>query len=173
MSSDRALLALADTLHRAAAIPLGATNCPLPAAPLTGPALAPGHVAVAVCGAHMQGLPLNPQLRDRGGYFLQRTHTAPCYRLLALPGGPPHRPGLLRVASGGAAVEIEIWAVPAEYLGSFLAGIPAPLGLGKVQVLGGEEVTGFICEGYAAAGAADITSFGGWRAYLLTHSKAD
>jgi allophanate hydrolase len=70
------------------------------------------------------------------------------------------------VASGGARIEIEVWAVPTEHLGSFIEGIPPPLGVGKLELQSGEQVTGFICEGYAAAGAADITSSGGWRAYI-------
>jgi allophanate hydrolase len=86
--------------------------------------------------------------------------------LFALPGGPPHRPGLVRVSSGGAAIDIEIWALPTEQLGSFVAGIPEPLGIGKVELKTGALVSGFICEAYAASGAADITGFGGWRAYL-------
>src|ERR1700736_2897229 len=104
-------------------------------------------VTLAVCGAHMEGLALNPQLRDRGGYFLQRAHTSPSYRLYALPGGPPHRPGLVRVPRGGAAIDIEIWALPTEQVGSFVAGIPAPLGIGKVELESGAEIAGFICEG--------------------------
>jgi allophanate hydrolase len=34
------------------------------------------------------------------------------YRFYALPGGPPHRPGMVRVAEGGAAIEMEIWELP-------------------------------------------------------------
>jgi allophanate hydrolase len=165
-SSDRALLAIADTLHRSSVTTLGATGAPFPLATADPPALATGHIALAVCGAHMQGLALNGQLRDRGAYFMQRTHTSPAYRLIALPGGPPHRPGLLRVPSGGAAIEIEVWGLPAEHLGSFVAGIPAPLGIGKVELKDGSVVPGFICEGFAASGAADITHLGGWRAYI-------
>ena len=164
-ASDRALLRLADRLHRAGAARLGATQSALPEGGKI-PALVPGFTALGVCGAHMQGLPLNHQLLDRGAYFLKRTHTAGRYRLYALPGGPPHRPGLIRVAEGGARVELEVWAVPNEHLGSFLAGIPAPLGIGKVDLENGSQVSGFICEGYAALGATDITSSGGWRAYL-------
>jgi allophanate hydrolase len=165
-SSDRALLGLADTLHRSSVSTLGATGAPFPLAAVDPPALAAGYIALAVCGAHMQGLPLNGQLRDRGAYLMQRTHTSSAYRLIALPGGPPHRPGLLRVPSGGAAIEIEVWALPAEHLGSFVAGIPAPLGVGKVELQDGSVVPGFICEGFAASGATDITQFGGWRAYI-------
>jgi allophanate hydrolase len=165
-SSDRALLALADTVHRSSVTTLGATNVQVSPSSAEAPALATGYVALAVCGAHMEGLALNHQLRDRGGYFMQRTHTSPSYRLFALPGGPPHRPGLVRVSSGGAAIDIEIWALPTEQLGSFVAGIPEPLGIGKVELKTGALVSGFICEAYAASGAADITGFGGWRAYL-------
>jgi allophanate hydrolase len=170
-SSDRALLALADILHRSSSPSLGAMKWPLCSPPPKVPALAAGYVALAVCGAHMEGLPLNHQLRDRGGYFLQHTHTASEYRLFALPGGPPHRPGLVRVRDGGAPVEVEIWALPTEQWGSFLSAIPAPLAVGKVVLQSGAAVPGFICEAYAASDAADITEFGGWRAYLYRALK--
>jgi allophanate hydrolase len=165
-ASDRALLALADTLHRASTATLGATQWPVPAPGTSACAPEAGYVALAVCGAHMQGLPLNHQLRARGAYFMQRTRTAPIYRLLALPGGPPHRPGLVRTSGAGAPIEIELWALPTEQLGSFVQSIPAPLGIGKIELQNGSGVPGFICEGYAATGAADITEFGGWRAYI-------
>jgi allophanate hydrolase len=165
-SSDRALLVLADRVHRSSATTLGAMNARLSPSSTETPALAAGHVALAVCGAHMDGLALNHQLQNRGGYFLQRTHTSPRYRLFALAGGPPHRPGLVRVPRDGAVIDLEIWALPTEQLGSFVASIPAPLGIGKVELENGATVTGFICEGYAASGATDITGFGGWRAYI-------
>jgi allophanate hydrolase len=157
---------LADTVHRASVNSLGATQQRLPPASAQAPRLCAGYVGLAVCGAHMDGLPLNGQLRERGAYFLERTHTSPAYRLFALPGGPPHRAGLMRVPAGGAPIEIEIWALPSERLGSFMAAVPAPLGIGRVELQDGTDVCGFICEGYAAAGASDITRFGGWRAYL-------
>jgi len=125
-----------------------------------------GYIAIAVCGAHMEGLPLNPQLRTRGGYRLQSTHTSAAYRLFCLPGGPPQRPGLIRVAQDGASIEVEVWALPSDQMGSFIGGIPAPLGIGKIELESGAWVSGFICEGYAADGAADISSYGGWRPYL-------
>jgi allophanate hydrolase len=99
---------------------------------------------------------------------VQRTRTAADYRLFALRGGPLDRPGLIRVPAGGASIEVEIWALPLEQMGSFVTGIPAPLGLGRVKLQDGAEVSGFICEGHAATGAADITRFGGWRAYLAS-----
>lgn len=163
--NDAGLLALADELHRAAGLPLGATGEPLPAE--RPPAPAPGEeIPLVVCGAHMQGLALNHQLTERGARLCQRTRTAPAYRLYALPGGPPQRPGLIRAREGGAAIEVEVWGVPAARLGDFLAGIPAPLGIGKVELEDGRWLPGFICEGWAADGAEDITALGGWRAHL-------
>jgi allophanate hydrolase len=125
-------------------------------------------IAVAVCGAHLSGLPLNHQLLERGATLVESTRTAPAYRFYALPGGPPARPGLVRTDSGGGAIEVEIWAVPSACFGSFVAAIPAPLVIGKVQLADGRQVCGFLCEGQAASGAREITSLGGWRAYLAS-----
>ena len=165
--TDRELLALAAQLHRAAHSTLGATNLPLPATTSSAAhRLRVGDITMAVCGAHMQGLPLNHQLRDRGGYLIETTRTAARYRLFALPGGPPQRPGLIRVVEDGQAIELEVWGLPSDQVGSFIAGIPAPLGIGKIELESGQWVTGFVAEGYAAQGAADISSYAGWRAYL-------
>ncbi len=123
-------------------------------------------IALAVCGAHMSGLPLNHQLTDLGGRFLRKARSAPEYRLYALAGGPPARPGMVRQASGGAAIELEIWALPKASVGTFLAGIPAPLGIGTVKLDDASSVKGFLCESEGLAGATDITEFGGWRAFL-------
>jgi allophanate hydrolase len=164
---ERALLDLAARLEQAQALPLGATGKPRPPIqPVSVPP--PGYTAVAVCGAHLRGLPLNHQLSERGGFFLEATHTAPQYRFYALPGGPPFRPGLVRVTENGAAIEVEIWALPTAAYGSFVAGIPAPLGIGSVVLADGRSVQGFVCEAYALAGAQDITHLGGWRRYLQT-----
>jgi allophanate hydrolase len=172
-STDRALLDLADRLHRCYAGRLGATQwtMPPPSAPSSPPAatlpeLEPGFMAIAVCGAHMRGLPLNHQLLERGGYLLKSTRTAPLYRLYALKGKAPQRPGLVRHPLHGASIEVEVWAVRTADVGSFLAGIPAPLGLGKIELESRETVTGFSCESHAVADAVDITALGGWRAYL-------
>jgi allophanate hydrolase len=149
--------------------PLGATGRPLTPTELP----AEGELArIVVCGAHMLGLPLNHQLAERAGRLLRQTRTAPCYRLYALPGGPPFRPGLIRQAEGGAAIEVEVWELPARHVGSFLAGIPAPLGLGTVALEDGTTETGFICEGYAAQGARDITELGSWRIFLAASAGA-
>jgi allophanate hydrolase len=167
--TDARLLAVADRLHRAADVPLGALSVAIPPSVATVPVNTPeDRIAVAVCGAHMEGLPLNQQLTSRNATLVIRTRTAPKYKFFALPGGPPHRPGLVRVATGGAAVEVEVWSVPASLFGSFVAGIPTPLGIGRVELESGEQVPGFLCESYAAATATDITALGGWRQYLAS-----
>ena len=128
-----------------------------------------GRVRVAVCGAHLEGLPLNRQLTSRGAHLVARTLTSADYRLYALPGGPPYRPGMVRVSphETGASIEVEVWEMPSREFGSFVAGIPAPLGIGTITLESGEQVQGFVCEQYAVHHATDITCFGGWRAYLL------
>jgi allophanate hydrolase len=161
--SDGALSVYGQRLHESLGLPLGATGRPLQAAEVPG---ASGYTKLVVCGAHMSGLPLNHQLTGREGRLLRQTRTAPCYRLYALPGGPPHRPGLVRQASGGAAIDVEVWELPTQHVGSFLKGIPAPLGLGTVALEDGTTETGFICEGYDIEGAEDITTLGGWRAFV-------
>ena len=127
-----------------------------------------GRIRVAVCGAHLAGLPLNNQLTSRGAHLVALTTSSADYKLYALPGGPPQRPGMVRVLAGegGRAIEVEVWEMPAREFGSFVAGIPAPLGIGTITLASGERVQGFICEQYAVKDAADITHFGGWRDYL-------
>ncbi|WP_254450194.1 allophanate hydrolase-related protein [Cohnella herbarum] len=121
-------------------------------------------IFVAVCGLHMRGFPLETQLLERGATFVRETKTAPKYKLYKLP-TTPAKPGLIKQKSGGEAIELEIWKVPVTEFGSFVAMIPAPLGIGKVELADGSEVSGFICEGYGAemVGAVDVTAFGGWR----------
>ena len=150
--SDRALLARAATFT-------GETLA-------EGPAPGDRNHRLAVVGAHLTGQPLNHQLTDLGAVLCAATTTAPEYRLYALDTSPP-KPGLLRARSGaGAAIEVEVWALDDAGLGAFVAAIPAPLGVGRVTLADGSEVTGFLCEPYAVEQAADITASGGWRAYL-------
>ncbi|BBP76703.1 allophanate hydrolase [Pseudomonas sp. Ost2] len=125
---------------------------------------------LVVCGAHLDGLALNGQLRQRGATLLESTRSSADYRLYALAGGPVQRPGMVRVAEGGVAIAVEVWQLPSRELGSFLTGIPAPLGLGKVQLEDGRWETGFICEGHGLEGATDISAWGGWRAWLSAQS---
>jgi allophanate hydrolase len=171
--SDGLLAALGARLHAASAGRIGASTVPVPAAE-PGPASArPGEIELAVVGAHLSGLPLNGELIARGARYLRTELTRPDYRLYALPGGPPQRPGLLRVSAGaGSGIETEVWALaPAEF-GSFVAGIPDPLGIGTVRLADGTAPKGFLVEAAGIAGAADITRFGGWRRYMAGRAAA-
>ncbi|WP_035058086.1 allophanate hydrolase [Andreprevotia chitinilytica] len=165
---DRALAEFGARWQTAQALPLGATGRPFATAPAsTQPP--PNHVRLAVVGAHLTGMPLNPQLTDRDAIFVERTRSAPTYRLYALANTQPPKPGLVK-ATSGQAIEVELWDVPVTAFGSFVALIPAPLGIGTLLLEDGREVKGFICEPWAIESARDISEFGGWRAYLASLS---
>ncbi|CAI6086141.1 allophanate hydrolase [Cohnella sp. JJ-181] len=117
---------------------------------------------VAVCGLHMRGLPLERQMIEHGAVFVREDKTASQYKLYKLPTSPA-KPGLIKQAQGGASVELEIWEMPLDTFGRFAALIPAPLGIGKIELADGTEVPGFVCEGYASASAEDVTIAGSWR----------
>jgi allophanate hydrolase len=169
--SDAALAQLGARWQAARALPLGCRLRAAEALPvgLSMPPAAAPTLALAVVGAHLAGQPLHGQLVERGCRLRARTTTATAYRLYALPGTTPPKPGLARVAEGaadGCAIEVEVYDMPLDAVGSFLALIPPPLGLGSVQLADGQWVKGFVCEGAALQGAVDISAHGGWRAYL-------
>jgi allophanate hydrolase len=117
-------------------------------------------IELAVCGLHMRGFPLEKQLLDCGAVFDRVDRTVPSYRLLRLASHPP-KPGLIRSGSG-SSIELEVWRIPVHRLGEFIRKVPAPLGLGKIQLLSGGEITGFLCEPYVEQSSEDITGYGGW-----------
>jgi allophanate hydrolase len=145
-----------------------------PATPLVQRAAEPDIEIVAV-GAHMSGMPLNGELLAHEARFLRVASTVPDYRLFALPGGPPHRPGLLRVEEGkGAKIEVEVWALPPTPLARFIATIPSPLTIGTIRLADGTSPKGFLVESAATRGAEDISSHGGWRSFVASrHRRLD
>jgi allophanate hydrolase len=164
---DALLASLGRVFHADTQLPMGATGAAPPALPSLSPAAQAGEIALAVVGAHLSGMPLNAELKSFGARFLEATMTAPDYRLFALDTAPPPRPGLLRVAAGqGASIAVEVWALPAEGFGRFVAAIAAPLAIGTLRLADGRGVKGFLAESEAVANARDISSFGGWRAYM-------
>ncbi len=162
--TDHYLLSVADALQRTQSFPFPGGRSPYKSAP--DRTASHDRLPIVVCGAHLDGLPLNFQLRQRGATLLAATRSAPCYRLYALADGK--RPGMVRDSEQGAGIDVEVWQLPHSEVGSFLAGIPAPLGLGKVELEDGRWLTGFICEGYGLQGAQDITQYGGWRSWLAS-----
>ena len=163
--SEPLLCEFADRMHRLSGVNLGATDFALPSpAGVFRDAPDDDSVVVAVVGAHLSGMPLNFQLTTRGAQLIETARTAPHYRLYALPGTTPPKPGLLRVKEGsGHAIEIELWRMPVAFFGALVAEIPSPLGIGTLELEDGRTAQGFTCEQYAVANARDISEFGGWR----------
>jgi allophanate hydrolase len=176
--ADRALMQLGARLHASWENNVGATSTPVLAAsaPEAAPRRLPPAVApvarvqqsirLAVVGAHLRGQPLHRELVELGARLESATRSAPCYRLFALAGTLPAKPGLVRTGSGGSSIELEVYRLDAAGFGHFVAGVAAPLGIGNVQLESGDWVKGFLCESLATEGATEITQFGGWRAYL-------
>jgi allophanate hydrolase len=169
---DAALASLGRVVHAQTELPLGALG--IKQAPLAHlpTAARPGEFTIAVIGAHLSGMPLNGELRDLNARFVEQTETAPDYRLYALSGTVPAKPGMLRVASGqGASIDLEIWAMSAESFGRFVASIPSPLGIGTIRLQDGRQIQGFLVEPEAINGARDISGFRGWRAFVASAQK--
>lgn len=126
--------------------------------------LEPHHnrLLVAVCGLHMRGMSLEPQMTGLGAFFVEETRTAPEYRLYKLITSPA-KPGLVHTLEEGTSIDLELWSMPLSSFGSFTAAIPAPLGIGKIKLQDGRVVSGFICEASAAQDAVDLSHLGGWR----------
>lgn len=162
---DRKLLSYANRWQQTMGLTLGATQQLLPESKSRSVEFAHS-IPVVVCGAHLEGLPLNWQLTERGATLLEKTATSAAYRMYVLPDGPPYRPGLIRDEQQGKAIEVEVWNVPKAGFGSFVAAIPAPLGIGKVELMDGQWLPGFICESHAVYNSEEITGLGGWRRYL-------
>ena len=160
---DQALASFAQTWQKAVNLPLGRSSQSYE----KSIGISSQHsVKLAVVGAHLSGMPLNFQLSARCGTLLKATKTAPNYKLYALKNTAPPKPGLQYASKGGQAIDVEVWEIPFANFGHIVAEVPAPLGIGNVQLADGSWVKGFICEGYALETAVEISHFGGWRAYI-------
>jgi allophanate hydrolase len=164
---DAKLASIGRVFHGDTGLTLGALGVAQPPLSRLPFAPGPGEIAIAVAGAHLSGMPLNGELTSSGARLIDTVRTAGEYRLFALPGTHPPRPGLLWVAgSNGASIELEIWAMPQEPYGRFVAAVPPPLTIGTIKLADGRTVQGFLVEAEAVVGARDISGFGGWRAFL-------
>jgi allophanate hydrolase len=137
---------------------------------LTKPYCPAGYVPLAVCGAHLSGEPLNHQLLDAGAFLIEACRTSAEYRFYALQGTVPAKPGLVYSPSGGNSIEVEVWAVPENTFGAFVAMVPQPLGIGTCTLETGRKVKSFICEPYALGRAEEITELASWRAFRRKQS---
>jgi hypothetical protein len=120
-------------------------------------------VLLAVNGTLMRGLELNPNIVSAGGTFVRETTTGPVYRLWSIR---DRHPAMIRSETGGTAIAVEVWSVPAQGLASILLNEPSGLTIGKVLLADGTEVLGVLGEPILCARQPEITSFGGWRRYM-------
>jgi allophanate hydrolase len=163
---DAFLASIGRAFHARSGLTLGALGTAPPVLAAIGATIASGEIAIAVAGAHLSGMPLNGELKALGGRFLEKTRTAPNYRMYLLAGGTP-KPGLLQVSPRkGVAVELELWALATESFGRFVASVPPPLSIGTLALEDGKSVKGFLVEAEAAEKARDISEFGGWREFV-------
>ncbi|WP_375764567.1 allophanate hydrolase [Bradyrhizobium sp. Pha-3] len=169
---DAALAGIGRVFHADTELPLGANSLPQPplaAAPMQAGS---GEITIAVVGAHLSGMALNHELTMLDARLLEETVTAPDYRLYALDTTPP-KPGLLRIEAGaGASIKLELWAMSPAAFGKFVAAIPPPLSIGTIRLADGRQAKGFIVEPAAIHGATDISTYGGWRAFMAERAKA-
>jgi allophanate hydrolase len=163
---DARLAGIGRAFHADTALTMGAKGFHQP--PLAPLAIEPkDEIAIAVVGAHLSGMALNSELKALGGRLLRAASTAPDYKLYALKGTTPPKPGMLRIEAGaGSSIELEVWALSPASFGTFVAAIPAPLSVGTIRLADGFGVQGFLVEAAAVHGARDISQFGGWRAFM-------
>ena len=168
--ADALAAALARDLHAASNVTLGATSWPLRPQRATSPTTE-DRIELAVVGAHLSGMPLNGELRSQGGRFLRKARTTNGYRLYALAGQTPAKPGLLRDETGRGEVEVEVWSLDRAGFGAFVAAVPPPLCIGTLRLADGSSPKGFLVEPAALGGARDITNLGGWRAFVAQDGR--
>jgi allophanate hydrolase len=169
---DAQLASIGRAFHADTALTMGAKGLKQPPlAPLANDAK--DEIAIAVVGAHLSGMALNSELKALGGRLLKAASTAPDYKLYALKGTTPPKPGMLRVEAGaGSSIELELWALSPASFGVFVAAIPTPLSIGTIRLADGSSVQGFLVEAAAVNGARDISKFGGWRAFMAEAATA-
>jgi allophanate hydrolase len=162
---DAKLASIGRVFHADTGLKMGAKGLTQPALAAL-PAAIGDEITIAVVGAHLSGMALNGELQALGGRLIEVATTAPDYQLYALDTTPP-KPGMLRVdAGGGSSIKLELWALSAAAFGKFVAAIPPPLGIGTIRLADGRGAKGFVVEPVAIEGARDISSFGGWRAFM-------
>ncbi|TIS53404.1 MAG: allophanate hydrolase [Mesorhizobium sp.] len=162
---------VARDLHAASGLSLGATGWPQPRLLTSAPLAEDGSIELVVVGAHLSAMPLNGQLKDLGARFSRATKTTPSYKLYALAGQSVPKPGLVRVARDGMAIEVEVWRLAPDAFGRFVAAIPPPLGIGTIELDDGSSAKGFLTETAGLSAAIDISAYGGWRSFVARETR--
>ena len=120
-------------------------------------------IKLAVNGTLMRGLELNKNLLTVGATFVREATTEPTYRLFSID---DVHPAMMRVAEGGRAIAVEVWAVPPAGLAKILLQEPPGLCIGKVRLDDGTEILGIVGESICCEKGKEITQYGGWRNYI-------
>jgi allophanate hydrolase len=163
---DALLASIGRVFHADTQLQLGARGLAQPPLAALPAREGSSEIAIAVVGAHLSGMALNRELTALGGRLLESTATAADYKLYALDTVPP-KPGMLRVTEGtGTSIALEVWSLSAAAFGRFVAAIPPPLSVGTISLADGRGVKGFLVEPAGVEGARDISTFGGWRAFM-------
>jgi hypothetical protein len=95
--------------------------------------------------------------------LLREVNTAPVYRLWSIA---DRFPGMIHSATGGASIAAEMYAIPYAGFVAVLEEEPDGLCVGRVLLSDGTSVLGVMAEPRLVEGCTEITSFGGWRAYV-------
>ncbi|TIX39752.1 MAG: allophanate hydrolase, partial [Mesorhizobium sp.] len=169
---DGLAASVARDLHSASGLALDATGWRQSSAQPVGASAEDGTIELVVVGAHLSGMPLNGQLKEAGARFCRAARTSSSYKLYELAGQTTPKPGLIRVGSGGAAIEVEVWRLCADAFGRFVAAIPPPLGIGTIELNDGTSAKGFLAETAGLLAATDISAYGGWRNFVARTHEA-
>jgi AGZA family xanthine/uracil permease-like MFS transporter len=116
-------------------------------------------------GTVMRGQPAHANLA--GATFLEEVKTAPTYRLYSI--GDLY-PAMLHADSGGNAIAAELYQVPNHVWPRIRDSEPPGLYRGSLQLADGRLVDGMLGDAdfVRKHATAEITSYGGWAAYLAS-----
>jgi gamma-glutamylcyclotransferase (GGCT)/AIG2-like uncharacterized protein YtfP len=100
----------------------------------------------------------------QGARFVERTRTAPRYRLLLVDG---LWPGLIP-ADDGIAIECELYSCSEELLKRLAAIEPPGWGRAALELEDGRRVEAFLADPKLAAASVDVSEHGSWAAFVAS-----
>lgn len=120
---------------------------------------------IAVCGLHMENMPLESEITSLNGYFNRKAETSQNYKMVKI-NGDLVKPGLIRDYKNGHKIELEIFNIPLKNIGKFVENIKYPLGIGNIELDDGTFVKGFVCEKIFEEKCENISEYKSFRNYL-------
>ena len=118
---------------------------------------------LAVNGTLMRGLELEGNLKQAGALFLKESKTEKSYRLYSIN---DQYPAMIKVASGGNTVDVELYEISEEGLKDVLSKEPPGLTIKEIALIDGSLVQGVVGLEEITKSQKEITEYGGWRNYL-------